>query len=201
MNYSPRVVAALSTLTQILDDPTIDIAQTLDQLAHVVRLAVPSSVGLSVRSGPDHARIELTGGRDDTTIVDIGASMMMALPNSTAGTRPTSTTIVFYATSKGAFVDLAADVTWLAGTRVADVVLDQHLVPPSGVDPQVTLEALAAVDQAIGMLLGRGYTPEQAEDHILERAALTHVSAHSAAELIMSQLIAAGPVELDPDVP
>jgi len=191
MKFSPNVAAALTTLTEVLDDPAIDIGRTLDQLAEIVRLAVPSSTGLSVRSGTDGTRIELTGGLDDTMIADIGASLMITLPS--AGRPAALTTIVLYATAKGAFVDLAADVAWLAGTRVTDIVLDAHLVLPTYTDPRASLEAMASVDQAIGMLLGHGYTPEHAQRHIFQRAALTDVSTHAAADMIITELIETRP--------
>ena len=200
MKLSPDVGAALSALTEVLDDPAINIGHTLDELAETVRQAVPSSVGLSVHSGTDGARLELTAGLDDILAATIGASLKFTLP--LAGLQATATTIVLYATTRGAFVDLAADVAWLAGARVADIVLDEHLAPPAFADPQATLHALSSFDQAIGMLLGHGYTPEHAFDHIDQRAAASGTSRHNIAELIIKELIALGPVsELEHDAP
>ena len=192
MKFSLSVIAALSTLTEALDDPTIDLGRSLSELADVVRLAVPSAVGLSVRTGPEGSRIELTGGAEDIVPTEIGTSLTITLPWPEAPTQATRTAIVLYARAKGAFVDLAADVTWLAGTRVVDVVLDSHLDPPHDVDPRTTLEAMAAVNQAIGMLLSQGFTPEQAERHIYQRAASTGIAAQFAAVAIMAQLIETG---------
>ena len=152
MTFSPDVAAAVRALTEVLDDPAIDIGHTLDELAETVRLAVPSAVGLSIRSGIDGSRIELTAGLENSVADDIGASLMFTLP--LAGVPSTGTTIVFYATTKGAFVDLAADVAWLAGSRVKDIVLDAHLKPPAYADPQATLLAMSSFHQAIGIAHG-----------------------------------------------
>lgn len=195
MKFSPDVGAALNALTEVLDDPAIDIGHTLRELAETVRLAVPSSVGLSVRSGIDGSSIELTAGLGDP--VDIGASLMFRLP--LVGLPSTGTTIVLYATTKGAFVDLAADVAWLAGTRVTDITLDEHLSPPVYADPQATLRAMSSFDQAIGMLLGHGYLPEHAERHIDDRAAASGTSRHDAADLIIKELVATGPADEEVD--
>lgn len=100
------------------------------QLAKTVRVAVASSVGLSISTGTGRARLELTVLRDNTTTAAISASLMIKPPS--AGMPPTPTSFVFYATANGAFVDLAADVVWLTNEGLPDGVVPS---PPDSRDP------------------------------------------------------------------
>jgi hypothetical protein len=69
--------------------------------------------------------------------------------------------IVLYSTLPGAFVDLAADLAWLTDVALADVGLDLDLDPRARSGVATPLSSLSSIDQAIGVLVGRGHTPEE----------------------------------------
>jgi hypothetical protein len=79
--------------------------------------------------------------------------------------------VILYAATPGAFVDLAADLSWLAGLELDEFALDQHLNLP--VDPETAGvgQAASLINQAIGVLVARGRTLGAASDELDARAA------------------------------
>lgn len=105
---------------------------------------------------------------DDTTSTPVVVGASVAVRLGPAPHLDTASTVVFYAATPGAFVDLAADAAAGAGAAERDpgaVVLDVHLDDPDGARPASGVTGLpeaAVINQAIGVLIGRGDTPEQA---------------------------------------
>lgn len=56
-------------------------------------------------------------------------------------------------------MNLATDLSWLTGRELAEVVLDPNLVVA---EDRGELVRTSWVNQAIGVLIARGYTPEHA---------------------------------------
>src|SRR2546423_1583964 len=159
VEITPAVAADLAALSEALDEPGADLAVLLHQLAADAKFAVGTFLGLTVRLTANGESSNLTAFEAGATSGDVQASLLLQLHLAGDGV---GTDLVLYASALGAFTDLAADLAWLTGRHLTEVVLDQHLVVPSS-DEVDGLFARSLVNQAIGMLIARGHTPEQAE--------------------------------------
>ena len=74
-----------------------------------------------------------------------------------------------YPRQPGAFVDLATDLAWLSGLRLADFVMDEHLTLAFEPRTGEGLIAASAINQAVGVLIGQGHTPDEARRQLEER--------------------------------
>jgi hypothetical protein len=194
----------LALLTAALDEPTADVGATLSQLMSGAAVAVPSYVGLSVRmSGPDNTT-EVTTLEHAGQAEQVRTSMRFSLPGiSTAGVLEEANTctvdIVLCASQPGAFVDLAADLAWLTARPLASFVLDADR--PELHRPRtaaLSVRTLSSVNQALGVLIGQGATPDEASAQLDARAAALGVERQRAAGQILA---AVGPRrwDLEPD--
>lgn len=184
MTLSVGLAADLNALSEAVDDPDIDIADTMTQLGDAAAAGVESYLGLSVALAGDAAAVQLSTISDQDC--DIGSSVLIPLTALTAAMPPTAViSLVLYAATPGAFVDLAADVAWMTGRDISEFRVDQHRTPPAPTSAANSVRAQSAVDQAIGVLIGRGRTPEQAAQDLALLAARdeTHVPAAAAAIL------------------
>ena len=147
--------------------------------------AVPSFLGLRMTIPADGNTVTLNF-LPPTMAGAVRTSLL--LPLDALGVPGQGGTVVFYAARPGAFVDLAAD------TRVADglngqVTLDEHLPTPdhpAGPSGLFGHTETSTINQAIGVLLGRRHTPEQARS-VLQRSAHQHrVPLHHAAQHLLN---------------
>ena len=173
----------LTLLSQTLDGQAAGLGARVSALCTSVSLSVPSFLGLTLllpgppaRSTAGHDPVRLTFRMPlDNRALAPGSSLLLTPSHGgdrtqTGAAGPDRTpVIVLYAERPGAFVDLAADVSWLAGTDRSGAVLDRHLDPPpwSGLaETRVVagggVEAASTVNQALGFLIASGRTPEQA---------------------------------------
>ncbi|HEY5334807.1 MAG TPA: hypothetical protein VIJ71_02160, partial [Mycobacteriales bacterium] len=120
----------------------------------------------------------------------IRTSLMVPLTTAAtdASTTSASVALILYAGSPGAFVDLAADLAWITGRAPADFRLDEHRGLPAGHTNRNPLAAMSDINQALGVLIGRGSTPEQAERSLYARAATAGIDLLGAATLILAAL-------------
>ena len=108
--------------------------------------------------------------------------------------------IVFYAEAPGAFVDLAADLQHalrgsadsysapeVEGPDVAGtgIELDGDLPPISTVSAIVGLAEFSTINRAVGLLIGRGLSPECAHEALCVGAAAATVEKHLFAALLL----------------
>ncbi len=70
---------------------------------------------------------------------------------------------MLYATTPGAFVDLAADLSFLQGAGFAAAELDQHRGLPAQADITGAVTDGSNIHQALGVLIAGGRTREQAD--------------------------------------
>ena len=98
--------------------------------------------------------------------------------------------LVLYAGSPGTFVDLAADLAWLTARPLNDFVLDRHLPATAERGAATSLFEACVINQAIGALIGQGYTPEQAERHLTAKGADAGSSRHAVGLRIPARLTA-----------
>jgi hypothetical protein len=193
VTISAALAADLRILTAALDEPGADIAQSLQQLAADTIAGVPSYLGLSLIVSRSDPLLTSTYLVDGAVAGDVRTSVRLTLPGVGIGigigrTLP-AVTIILYAASPGAFVDLAADLAWLTARRLSDFALDQHLTIPAGSVTGGQLHVASAINQAIGVLIGRGYTPQQAHRELDTEAATAGTNRHSAALLILVTLV------------
>jgi hypothetical protein len=81
---------------------------------------------------------------------------------------------------------------------LSDFILDQHLAIPTGAVSGYPLRAASLVNQAIGVLIGRGYTPEQALGHLDAEADRARADRHVVAQRILARLSTTDDAGADP---
>lgn len=168
MRRPSAVAAELAGLTEALDDPAVDIAQLVMGLDAAVRRAVTSAVGLTldVSAGGEPIVIstrtaDVGSGAPIGTAVAASLAVRLPPPVSDPGGSTVSATLTLFATTAGAFVDLAADISWLTGVAASHLVVDGHLAEsPTGRPGR--LRELSTINQAVGVLVARGRFPDEA---------------------------------------
>jgi hypothetical protein len=184
----PSALAAdLALMTDALDGGGVDIAATLSLLAADVAASIASYVGLSVRLSAADFHAEVTTLDDPSAIAGIMTSLRVPMAESSAMSG-SSVVIVLYAAMPGAFVDLAADLAWLTGRALDDVGLDVDLGPHIHAHATTSLSSLSSIDQALGMLVGQGHTPEEALVELEALAIRAGGDRHAAAVLLLDAL-------------
>lgn len=191
MTISPGLAAELGLLTQALDLPDIDTAETLTRLAVDAQTAVKSYLGLSVMITANRSQFDLTVLNTGTRPEQIRASVLVPFsPGSVDGSAAApSVALILYAAAPGAFIDLAADLSWITGRTLADFRLDEHRTLPVSVTDPSPVAGMSSINQALGILIGRGSTPEQAERDLHERAAAAGIELVAAATLVLAALV------------
>jgi hypothetical protein len=193
VEITAAVAADLAALTEALDEPDADLAMLLHQVAADAKFAVGTFVGLTIRVIIGDQPSKLTVFEQGAASGDVKASMLIPMHAIMDATRAETTIdLILYARAPGAFTDLAADLAWLAGLDLVDFTLNQHLIVPER-DEVDGLFARSLINQAIGMLIARGSTPEQAERELTARAVRDGLDRHIAARQILTSADGAGP--------
>jgi hypothetical protein len=196
MKISAALAADLGILTAALDEPGADVVHSLHRLAVNAQAAVPTYLGLSVTVAGSDPPFTLTTCEQDAAD-SVGASLWLTLPGVDEGWASPTVALILYARTPGTFVDLAADLAWLTGRPPSDFKLDQHLSAPAGSDAGTSLQAASVINQAIGVLIGRGYFPRQAHSKLDNQAAGARTDRHTAAQVILDSLTAADPADAE----
>jgi hypothetical protein len=188
VEITATVAADLAALTEALDEPGADLATTLRRLAADAKLAVGSLVGLTVRITVGGQQTQLSTLDGAAVSGAAPASLLIPLQPVLVGGAATAAGIdlVLYAATPGAFTDLAADLAWLSGQALSEYALNQHLLGLDATTPTDGLATLSLSNQAIGVLIACGHTPEQAEQELLARAARGGVDRRVAAQQILA---------------
>jgi len=192
MKISAALAADLGILTAALDEPGADVLHSLHRLGVDTQAAVPTYLGLSVTvdgSDPPFTFTIFGEGAAD----GVRTSLRLSLPGIGEGWTSPSVALILYARTPGTFVDLAADLAWLTGRPQSDFALDQHLNVPAG----TSLRAASVINQAIGVLIGRGYTPRQAHSKLDTQADRARTDRDTAAQVILDTLTAQDPVHAE----
>jgi len=200
MKIGAALAADLSILTAALDEPGADVLHSLHQLGVDAQAAVPSYLGLSVIvDGSDRPFTFTTV--EDGAADDVRTSLRLTLPSVGVGVgdgrTPPWVALTLYAGTPGTFVDLTADLAWLTGRPPTDFALDQHLSVPAGSDAGTYLRAASVINQAIGVLIGRGYPPEQARQELDTQAESAGIDRHATAQFILDTLTAEDPTDAE----
>ena len=165
MNYSTALIAQLSALTATSGSPDTDLQAILDVLLDDLLSAVPSFVGLTMTQRFDGFAVTTTAMDTDPTRL---ACSSLALPVDSGWPDQMACTVVFFAGEAGAFVQLAAGLQRINGPDPR-VVLDGPLPDPLPKSGVTGLADLGAVNRAIGVLITRGYFPDEARAELRRR--------------------------------
>ena len=196
MKISAALAADLGILTAALDEPAADALHSLHRLGVDAQAAVPTFLGLSVIAAGSDPPFTFTIFEED--VADgVGASLSLTLPGVGEAWASPSVALILYARTPGTFVDLAADLAWLTGRPPSDFALDQHLRAPAGSDAETSLRAASVINQAIGVLIGRGYTPRQAHSKLDTQADGAGTDRYATAQFILDTLTAADPADAE----
>ena len=197
MTISAALAADLGILTAALDEPGADVLHSLHRLGADAQAAAPSYLGLSVTvdsTDPPFTFTTIADGAAD----NVRTSLRMTLPTHVGdGRAAPSVAVILYAETPGTFVDLTADLAWLTGRPPSDFALDQHLSVPAYWDAATYLRTTSVINQAIGVLIGRGYTPRQAHSKLDNQAAGARTDRHTVARVILDSLTAADPADAE----
>ncbi len=216
MEITDALAAELSLLSAVLDTPEADlapdVARTVRQLMTDVHLAVPSFVGLTITvmdyaelgyselepddlpaAGPTQVVLRFTLLDVQVEPADIGTSLR--IPESTSASGRPRIEVILYAATAGAFVDMAADHSFLTGRRFDLGDLDQHRAVAGSADIIGVLSAESTIREAIGVLIGRGRTPDEAYAELDALAALADTDRITEATEILNDLMPQDPEE------
>ncbi len=201
MTIPAGLAAELHLLTQALDLPGVDVAATLIRLAVDAQTAVASYLGLSVAITANRSEFDFTVLCDGAQPEDVQASLLIPLSTVAADASKSSASValILYAGRPGAFVDLAADLAFITERTLADFRLDEHLVLPATYSEPTALTAMSTINQALGVLIGRGSTPEQAERDLSKRATTAGIGLAAAASLVLASVTPPIVAESDDD--
>ena len=173
---SAALVADLKALTDVLDEPGVDFEELLRTLAADTQRAVDSYLGLAMTLVIDGYPVTLTAIHP----ADIATSMRV--PLDVLGDADPGSVLVLYAAKPGAFVDLAADLSFALGLSPGIVILDDDLTPTNVSPGLIGLAELAQVNQAIGILIKRGHLPDDARAELHRLADHGHTTVAAAAQ-------------------
>lgn len=188
MEIAAALTADLDILTAALDEPGVDVAGSLRRLAADATVAIPTFLGLSVTVDGSDPPFTFTTFAKGFGAEDVRTSLRLALPGVGDVGLPPALVVVLYAGSPGTFVDLAADLAWLIARPLSDFVLDQHLLATAERDDSTSLFEVSVINQAIGALIGQGYTHEQAERHLTGEGIDAGISRHAVGLQILAGL-------------
>ena len=181
VDISTTLAADLEHLLRVLDLPDVDVAQAVDDLRDKVERVVPSFVGLSLTLLVSGQPVTLSSVTQDRPT----AASSLRLPLHLTSAATPGSELVLFASTPGAFVDLAADLGYVLQADEGVIQLDRGSATPnrSGL---FGLPELAMVNRALGVLIGRGMTPEEAEIRMESEALLRGVEVFRVAASVLS---------------
>ncbi len=157
-----------------LQDQTADLAWALGN-------AIPSLLGFTISLGIDGTPVivQVATRSDESSAAGSSLHLPLAWMPDHAGS-----SLTFYASTPGAFVDLAADLAFAIGPRHG-IVLDGNLDALPRAPAVFGLAGLSVVNRAVGMLIERGLEPDTAMAELEHRSAHENLTVpEAAAELI-----------------
>ena len=173
---SPAVLAShLQDLVASIGEADGTLALSLDTLVADLTAVSGSYHGLRLTMVLDGWPVTLTAFTSPDG-VPVATSLRVPLSLLGPGFAPAGR-VVFYATSLGAFVDLAADLAYALG-RTEGLKLDDDLPPVSMVSGITGLSEYAVINRAVGVLIERGHHPDGAHDLLRRNATAGGLAPH-----------------------
>jgi hypothetical protein len=181
-----RFSSDLAALTEALHHDEPDLNNALVQLLATGMTATAACCGMSITVATRGHQVTFTLLLDGVEAADVASSLLLPLPLFTA-TEPGSR-LVLFARRAGAFVDLAADLSQATALAPAVFTLDRHLDVASATNARTGLSQLRIVNQAIGVLIARGMTLDDAAARLDELAAAAATTTYVEAVRILAEL-------------
>ncbi|MCW2527879.1 MAG: hypothetical protein JWM76_2739 [Pseudonocardiales bacterium] len=186
MDLSPQLTADLQSLTVALDQPGVDLRETVQSLMVQMGHAVPSYLGATVTLSTGGLLASFTVWPESSP--QPGSASLRIPLDLLIGAEPGSD-IVFYASAAGAFVDLAADLAHAMRLPLTGLFLDDRLTLPT--QPFSLLE-LSRVNRAVGVLIAGGRSVTEARSELHKRAEAEQCSLSIAAQRVLDTIPPAG---------
>lgn len=188
MGISSALSASIDSLTTSIGFDATSIRAPLAALIRDLKLAVQSYAGLQLTLDDHGQLISLTSFEDDAEAAEIQATVRLPL-SAMSPPAAIDSTIVFYARTPGAFVDLAADLSYAlhlpVGEQNTTIRLDQVAIPALLTSDLTGVAEQSAINRATGVLLDRGHHPDQAHHELQRRATVAGLpTATYAAQLL-----------------
>ena len=177
----------LAVLTAALDSPGTDLRDALGAFADNLTGEVPSLLGVMVTVVVDGVVVTLNVHAADAPRpkASLNVPFSALVPDAMDGT------MMFYAADVGAFADLAALVSRSASVSEQVPAAGQRVSLRSGPSPRVRgLAEFCVRNQAIGVLIDQGYTPDEARIELTRRANRDEATLSDTAQLILDHLAA-----------
>jgi hypothetical protein len=156
----------------------VDLDASLAALTASVKRAVPSYRGLGLIVVIDEQPIMVTSAERGNAS-DIATSLSLSL--AWVPLLGIDSRITFYASVPGTFVDLAADLAHALGS--VSLRLDGD-IPVVLVSDLTGVHRLSTINEALGVLIGHGHTPDRAQRELRQMADTAGISIHRAAEVV-----------------
>jgi len=185
----PAALVADLHLLSALSGRAQDLEGLVRGMSGDLKVAIPSAIGLSLTVRISGQDVTLTTLEDHVGCVRAS----IHFPLGTASVNEGSC-IVFYAATPGAFVDLAADLGWTTGLSEQIILLDQHLHVPAEGSAMTGLREFSTMNQAIGMLIGRGNSAESARAELERYAESRCTTVQMIAADFIHEIRAGGPM-------
>jgi hypothetical protein len=186
VDINAALAADLHLLNDALIDSGIDLGESVQLMARDAKLAIPSYLGLSLTIAIDGTKTGFTALEDEADATEILSSVLLPLAGVLGTDSRPSVSVILYGARAGAFVDLAADLAWLTGRQLSEFVLDGHREVPAARDGLGTLRDASVINQAIGVLMAHGYTPEAAAHELDARARIAGTDRLAAANAVLA---------------
>jgi hypothetical protein len=184
VELSTALAAQLSTL----GSSAVELPDAVEELHGTLLAAVPSALGLSITVHISEIDLTLT-----TVSEGVKPQTSLRVPLSMWADFEAGSEVVFYASTAGSLVDLAAELGWALGLNITwtspaedhVLVVDQHVTPVPGLS---SLDDLSAVNRAVGVLLSRGRSYDIAIEDLKRAATQANSSIGAAAKALMGRL-------------
>ncbi len=192
----PELIEGLTLLSDALDDPIVDLEAILSVLTDDLVSAIPDYLGLIITLHIDGNPViisTLDGARSGEARASLLLSLLPVGPTAASGS------VAFFSGAAGAFIGLADDARWIFNLKGAPV-LDRHLTTGLNGSASAGIQGLLAhtnINQAIGVLIEEGHTPDGARDELTRRSRSSGRSLpETAMELLDDMAPPDGPAEV-----
>jgi hypothetical protein len=185
VNFPPSLVDELDVLSAALHDGG-DLTAILSVLMDDLAAAVPAFLGVELRLIAEPPVVVSTLSRADTGRVKASVQ----LPLDLMGLAPAGSALVCYAAAPGAFTDLAL-ATRKQYHLDGQVRLDSQFVPLVSADVLGVADRVTT-EQAIGVLIEQGHTPDEARAALQRRATRDGVALVDAARSVIAAVLPDG---------
>lgn len=182
MSTTESLASDLARLSQALGDPDVDLEVELQAFIAAAKLAVDSYLGMSLRIGAGVGQVNVSVYEHERGVTRVVTSLL--IPPLASSGQERGATLTMYAARPGAFVDLAADLSYALGLDHSVLKLDQDLEPDRAA-VATDLDKHATINQAIGVLLDHGHTAETAAAELRRLAEIAASDLHTVAEEVV----------------